>query len=172
MLISRMIDDMLQLVRLGSALDLNLQPVDLKGFIQQVVHEYESLAQTKQLSWQFDLEPSCAIPLDAHHMKRALSEIVHNAIQYTEPSGRINIDLCQYEHEIGIRVHDTGVGIDPAHMGKIFNRLYRVDEARTQRGTGLGLSIAKLIIEAHHGRIMVESVVGQGSKFEIILPRS
>lgn len=171
MVINSMIDDMLYLVRLGSGLELNLKPVDLKEFMQQVVQESASLATARQLLWDVERETSCVVAIDTVHLKRALREIIHNAIQYTEPDGQITILLSQYEHEVGICVQDTGIGIASAHLDKIFNRLYRVDQARSQRGTGLGLSIAKLLVEAHQGKITVESVLGRGSTFEIRLPR-
>lgn len=171
MVINSMIDDMLHVVRLGSGLTLDTHPVDLRGLIQQVIQGFGSLAESRQLRWDINLEASCTIPLDADHMTRAIREIIHNAIQYTKSGGQISIRLNQYEHEIGIRVQDTGIGISPAHVDKIFNRLYRVDQSRSQRGTGLGLPIAKLIVEAHQGRITVESVPGEGSTFEILLPR-
>jgi signal transduction histidine kinase len=171
MVINSMIDDMLHLVRLGSRLVLDLHAIHLSGLIQQVIQGYASLAAARQLRWDIDLEPAYAAPLDPDHMRRAISEVIDNAIQYSEPGGRISIRLNQYESEIGIRIQDTGIGISPAHLDKIFNRLYRVDQSRSLRGTGLGLPIAKLIVEAHKGRITVASIPGEGSTFEILLPR-
>lgn len=171
MVINSMIDDMLYLVRLGSGLELALRPVDLNGFIQQTLYEARSRAAARQIRWELKLESSWTIPLDTTHMKRALLEIVHNAIQYTEPGGQVSISLRPHKDTIGMCVEDTGIGIAPMHLDKIFNRLYRADQARSDRGTGLGLSIAKLIVEAHRGSIAVESVPGQGTTFEILLPR-
>ncbi|RYA90523.1 sensor histidine kinase KdpD, partial [Enterobacter cloacae complex sp. 743-2DZ2F-22B] len=85
--INSMIDDMLHLVRLGSGLVLDLHPIRLSGLIQQVVQGYASLAEGKQLKWDIDLESSYTVSLDADHLKRAISEIIDNAIHYTEPGG-------------------------------------------------------------------------------------
>ena len=93
--------------------------------------------------------------------------LLDNAVQYTPAGGRIRVSAMAGPREVVITVEDTGIGIPRADQERIFERFYRVDAARSREagGTGLGLSIAKHIIEAHGGRLWVESEVGHGSKF-------
>lgn len=93
-------------------------------------------------------------------------------MQYTPPGGRITVHAATRDGEVVIRVVDTGIGIPRNEQARIFERFYRVDPARSREvgGTGLGLSIAKHLVEAHGGRIEVESEVGRGSTFTVLLP--
>jgi two-component system phosphate regulon sensor histidine kinase PhoR len=101
-----------------------------------------------------------------------LQNLLDNAIQYTPPGGRIVVGAAAGPHEATITISDSGIGIPQADQERIFERFYRVDAARSREagGTGLGLSIAKHIVEAHGGRLWVESAVGQGSKFSFSIP--
>lgn len=125
----------------------------------------------KKLSCHLDLLPDVKIAsIDPLELGRAISEILKNAIYYTETGGQITISLNAYSYGIGILIKDTGIGIDEADVQKVFSRFYRVNSARTTRGTGLGLSIAMAIVNAHDGDISVTSQLGEGSMFEILLP--
>ena len=101
-----------------------------------------------------------------------LQNLVDNAIQYTPPGGRICVSARVNSKEMVIEVADTGIGIPLVDQERIFERFYRVDAARSREagGTGLGLSIAKHIIDAHDGRLWVESTVGEGSRFCFSIP--
>ena len=101
-----------------------------------------------------------------------LQNLLDNAIQYTPAGGRIEVSATASAREAVIAVADTGIGIPLADQERIFERFYRVDAARSREagGTGLGLSIAKHIVEAHGGRLWVESEVGRGSKFCFSIP--
>jgi two-component system phosphate regulon sensor histidine kinase PhoR len=105
-------------------------------------------------------------------LREVLQNLLDNAIQYTPPGGRISVGAELCEREAVITVADTGIGIPLADQERIFERFYRVDAARSREagGTGLGLSIAKHIVEAHGGRLWVESTVGRGSKFFFSIP--
>jgi two-component system, OmpR family, phosphate regulon sensor histidine kinase PhoR len=101
-----------------------------------------------------------------------LQNLLDNAIQYTPEGGQIEVSATAEAREAVIAVSDTGIGIPIADQERIFERFYRVDAARSREagGTGLGLSIAKHIVEAHGGRLWVESAVGRGSKFSFSVP--
>ena len=109
---------------------------------------------------------------DAALLRDVLQNLLDNAIQYTPPRGHISVAASAGPREAVITVADTGIGIPLADHERIFERFYRVDAARSREagGTGLGLSIAKHIVEAHGGKLWVESTVGQGSKFSFSLP--
>lgn len=170
--ITQMINDMLDIVKLEYELDLDPIPMILTHLVTAVVQTYDALAVAKHIQWHFDLDTSAVIQADAHYLEQALGSVVKNAIQYTQTGGHIRLSMQCYENTVGIRVQDTGIGMESYHLDKIFKPLYRVDEARTDRGSGLGLSIAKAIVEAHHGHITVESVLGEGTTFEIVFPMS
>jgi len=103
-----------------------------------------------------------------------LLNLLDNALQYTPPGGQVSVRASLVGPEVVIAVSDTGMGIPKADQQRIFERFYRVDDARSRAvgGTGLGLSITKHLLEAHGGRIEVESDVGRGSTFSLVLPVS
>jgi two-component system phosphate regulon sensor histidine kinase PhoR len=98
---------------------------------------------------------------------------LQNAINYTLEGGRITIESRENPNSVEVSVSDTGIGIPAADLPRIFERFYRVDRGRSRElgGTGLGLSIVRHIVEAHGGKVSVESKVGQGSRFSISLPK-
>lgn len=102
---------------------------------------------------------------------RAFTNILENSVKYTESGGKILISLDRIEQNIIVKIVDTGIGIPKEDIDNVFERFYRVDEARSRDkgGSGLGLSIAKEIIENHNGQITVSSRFGEGTMVEIIL---
>jgi signal transduction histidine kinase len=170
MYITQMINDMLNIVKLEYELQLDITAVDLKAQVLAVVQTHDPMAAEKQIQWQLELHDNVVVQADMPYLEQALGGIVKNAIQYTPAGGHITLSLQSYEDTVGIRVQDDGIGIEAQHLDKIFKPLYRVNEARTNRGSGLGLSIAKAITEAHHGHLTVESVLGEGTTFELVLP--
>jgi two-component system phosphate regulon sensor histidine kinase PhoR len=109
-----------------------------------------------------DLPPVLA---DEERIQQVVTNLVHNAIKFTQSGGEVTISAAASGDEVVISVRDTGVGV-PAHdLPRIFERFYKADHARSGGGTGLGLAIAKHIIQGHGGRIWAESVEGQGSTF-------
>ena len=109
------------------------------------------------------------VSADPDRLIQVLSNLVENTIKYTPAGGRVTLSARHEGGRVLIAVSDTGVGIPRADLGRIFERFYRVDKARTRAtgGTGLGLAIAKHIVEAHGGTIAVESEVGKGSTFTV-----
>jgi two-component system phosphate regulon sensor histidine kinase PhoR len=112
------------------------------------------------------------VAADNRRLQEVLQNLLDNAIQYTLPGGKIELSAEVRGEEVIFTVADTGIGIPQADQPRIFERFYRVDVARSREagGTGLGLSIAKHLVEAHGGRIWVESEVGVGSKFHFAVP--
>ena len=109
---------------------------------------------------------------DKVRLGRVLLNLVDNAIKYTPKGGRVILSLAKKGDDAHISIKDTGIGISKEDQEKIFERFYRVDKSRSREvgGTGLGLAICKRIVEAHGGRISVESEIGKGSTFTVILP--
>jgi two-component system phosphate regulon sensor histidine kinase PhoR len=109
---------------------------------------------------------------DVYAFREILQNLLDNALRYTAPGGRIRVTAAVEGSEMVMSVEDTGIGIPKADQERIFERFYRADAARSREsgGTGLGLSIVKHLVEAHGGRIRVESEVGHGSTFYVHLP--
>jgi two-component system, OmpR family, phosphate regulon sensor histidine kinase PhoR len=114
-----------------------------------------------------DLPPARA---DKARLEQVLVNLIHNAVKFTRPGGEVTLLAEAVEGEVRFEVRDTGMGIPDDDLPRVFERFYRVDRSRTGSGTGLGLSIARHIIEAHGGRIWVESEEGRGSRFYFTVP--
>jgi two-component system phosphate regulon sensor histidine kinase PhoR len=110
------------------------------------------------------------VQADAQRIQQVLVNLIHNAIKFNQPGGEISISASRDGDFVVFGIRDTGVGIDPEVLPRIFERFYKVDRARSSGGTGLGLSIARHIVEAHSGRIWAESQVSRGSVFFFSLP--
>jgi signal transduction histidine kinase len=109
------------------------------------------------------------VEVDTHRLGQVVSNLVRNAIKFTPNEGTIRVSAHQQEGRIVVSVTDTGPGIPPEHLSKIFDRFWRVPGTQKQ-GSGLGLSIAKGIVEAHGGTIWAESELGKGTSFFFTLP--
>ena len=107
---------------------------------------------------------------DHERINSVITNLIHNAIKFTLPGGKITVSAMQKETMIVVSVTDTGIGIPAEDAKNIFDRFYKVDRARSAKGMGLGLSIAKTIVEGHGGEIWVESDFEKGSTFSFSLP--
>jgi len=116
--------------------------------------------------------PVQADGVDPQRLIQVLDNLISNAIKFSEPGGKVQVSLVGHEDSFEIVVADEGVGIAPEEQERIFERFYRAHAtAEKATGSGLGLVIAKEIVEAHDGRIWVESALGKGSTFHVIIPR-
>lgn len=172
-----LINDLLDLSRLESrTVELRQAPVSLADVAGAVVLMFARKAEAKNLKLEQDFPPDLPPVLaDEEMLRQVFINLLDNAVKYT-PSGRIEV-RARAEPDgrtVRVEVADTGIGIPRQHLGRIFERFYRVDRARSRElgGTGLGLSIVRHIIELHGGRIEVESEVGVGSTFRFWLPRA
>jgi two-component system phosphate regulon sensor histidine kinase PhoR len=107
------------------------------------------------------------------HLEQALVNLLNNAVKFNRPDGEVRVEVSRTkDDEVSVSVADNGIGIPSADLPRLFERFYRVDKARSREvgGTGLGLSIVKHIVERMHGRVTVESQLGKGSVFTILLP--
>ncbi|HSB05325.1 MAG TPA: response regulator [Thermodesulfobacteriota bacterium] len=150
------------------------EPLLLPEVIQQVVDLMRTEAEAKRIDLQFFAPPSVpAITADRNAMEGVFSNLVSNAIKYTLEGGKVSISLSEEGSCVKAKVSDTGVGIAKEDVPKIFDRFYRVKTARTRQivGTGLGLYIVKNIVDAHFGSISVESELGKGTTFSLLLPK-
>ncbi len=169
--ISAMLEAMILLSRLDSDSALVLRPVNVNNCLRIL----ETIARQELVEKQQTLLLELADDLpgiygDERDLQRAFKELLNNASLFTPAGGTIRIQTYTQNDAIVIEFHDTGIGISEEHLPHIFDRFFRVDQARTIRAAGLGLSITKKIIEMHHGRITVASILGEGSVFQVSLP--
>jgi two-component system phosphate regulon sensor histidine kinase PhoR len=170
------IEDLLMLSRLEQEdyrRDLPLEEALLKDVVESAIEVCRHKAREKQI----EVKPSCASGLrariNAALFEQAIVNLVDNAIKYSPSGSVVRVDTKEDGGEVVLQVRDNGSGIEKEHLPRLFERFYRVDKGRSRQlgGTGLGLAIVKHIVLAHHGRVDVESVLGKGSVFTIVLPQ-
>jgi heavy metal sensor kinase len=165
-----LVENLLQLARGEKGLKLQREEIDLSLLLADVADSLRPLADNKHLALTYDLPPSLVISGDTDQLIRLIVNLLDNAIKYTK-QGTITLSAQERDEYAVIEVADTGIGIPPEHVPHIFKRLYTVDPARSSGGAGLGLSIAKQIVQAHRGRIEVQSEAGNGTRFMVYLPK-
>jgi signal transduction histidine kinase len=116
------------------------------------------------------LDGPCFADIDPNRIQQALANLLDNAVKYTLEGGHISIDCNASAEQVRVTFKDDGIGIPASEQARIWDRLYRGDKSRTQRGLGLGLSLVKAVVEAHGGRVTVQSAEGAGSEFVVSLP--
>lgn len=165
---TKLVDDLLDLGRIETGIGLNPEPVDIPDILQDVLSNLRPQALNKQVALEVDIDPDMhSMQADPMLLRQAIANLVDNAIKYTESGGTVRLHAEQVDGRQIIQVEDTGVGIAPADQPRLFEKFFRVGEAK---GSGLGLAIVKSIVEQHHGRVSVDSRLGIGSKFTIALP--
>lgn len=173
--LATMLKDILSLERLEQVDDKQaFEAVSLNVLVGQVSDACASAASTKrQRLFTEKADPDVSVLGNLNRLGEALTNVVTNALTYTPEGGYITLRIIQTAARVGIEVQDTGIGISPLDLPRIFDHFYRADKARSADtgGVGLGLTIAKRILERHGGTITVASEVGQGSTFQLWLPR-
>lgn len=173
--LTRIITDLLDISKIEAGrVVLHRQETDLVPLIQEVVKTLSVKAREKQITIteEFAL-PSCVLYVDPDRIKQVLTNLLSNAIKFTEPQGTVIISLREKTQEVECAVADSGRGIAPENLLKIFDRFEQIDWAFSARpqGTGLGLPISKALVEIHQGVMRVQSAVGQGSTFSFVFPK-
>jgi two-component system phosphate regulon sensor histidine kinase PhoR len=172
--LARLTEDLLKLSQMDAErLELEIRPVSVSQLVESCYETSQRRALEKDLGLSLNVPSQLPeVAADARRIQEVLQNLLDNAIQYTLPGGKIVLSAELRNDEVVFTVADTGIGIPRADQPRIFERFYRVDVARSREagGTGLGLSIAKHLVEAHSGRIWVDSEVGVGSKFHFAIP--
>jgi two-component system, OmpR family, phosphate regulon sensor histidine kinase PhoR len=172
--LARLTDDLLKLSRIEAGrLELEIRPIRVEALVNGCVETARLNAKARGLEIHVDLQENApAVRGDGAQLGEVLQNLLDNALQYTPSGGQIEVKACSKGQEVIFTVADTGIGIPESDLERIFERFYRVDAARSREagGTGLGLAIARHIVDAHGGRIWVESAVGQGSRFHFSIP--
>jgi two-component system phosphate regulon sensor histidine kinase PhoR len=148
--------------------------VDVADVAATLLRDDQPRYRRKELTVTHEASGASLALADPQALEQILTNLLDNAVKYTEPGGRIDVQVGGDERWVRVRVSDTGCGIPEDDLGRIFERFYRVDKARSRElgGTGLGLSIVKHLVQSMGGEIAVESELGKGSTFAFSLPRA
>jgi signal transduction histidine kinase len=172
--LSRLIDQLLELSRLESGeLPLRREEVELGSLVSQVLSEIDVARSDRAVEVSSDV-PADLPPIEAdrERVHQVLFNLLDNAVRFTPSGGSVTVSAERHDGSVEVRVTDTGVGISPEHLPRLFERFYRADPARSRDdgGTGIGLAIARSVVEAHGGHLSAASVLGTGSVFTFDLP--
>ena len=169
-----LIQDLLTLSQIETGeIKMHFEHFNIVSIAEEVIDQLENKAEKKNLTIQFDQKYKAPIFVhaDADRIYRVITNLVSNAIKYTD-EGSVVIGFEVKGEKVQINIKDTGIGIPPEHLNRIFERFFRVEKSRSKEmgGTGLGLAIVKHILEAHNTKVSVMSTVGKGSNFSFKLP--
>lgn len=170
-----MLDDIVLLsYRQSASTEYFMEPVPITDVVQKALENFRVQAQKKNI--QLDIQvpaDSPVIQADQAALEEAFSNLVNNAIKYTQKNGSVSLSVVEKESVIIIDIIDTGIGITTEEQPKIFDEFYRASNVKSKKieGTGVGLAIVKEIVKAHHGKIGVQSELGKGTTVRVILPQ-
>ena len=170
--ITALISDLLDLGRIEAGLDSARETTPLTVLARYAVETLRGTAEHRRLTLETDLPE--ALPMvtgDPIRLRQMIANLLENAIKYTPPGGRVRIEALAEADQVILRIIDSGPGIPPAEQPYLFDKFFRASNVPEEAaGTGLGLSIVKSIVDSHDGRIWVESALGKGSRFTVVLP--
>ena len=162
------VDDMLMLSRLETFVDGPIETIDLKKMLLDTLDYYHKSIQEKSIKVELNID-DISFEGDKIDITKLFKNMIENAIKYNKEHGTIKIDLKRNLNQIVFIIEDTGLGIPFKDQDRVFERFYRVNEARKEPGIGLGLAIVKHIVNKYHGHISVESVENEYTKFTIVI---
>ncbi len=170
--ITNLINDLLDLGRLEAGFDTRREMIQLDGVLKYTLDMFESQTRLKSIDLVTDISPNI-LPLRANpiRIRQMLDNLVGNAIKYTPNGGHVLVNISMQDKQIVLKVQDTGPGIGQDEQNRVFEKFYRATNAPDGvTGSGLGLAIVKSIVDSHQGRVWVESTLGKGSTFVVLLP--
>lgn len=172
--LSKLVANLLLLARSDSnQIEMDKKTFEMDTLLEEIVDPYKELASYQEKEMILKVERGVSFMGDRERIHQMMVILLDNAMKYTNEGGQIQINCTQTSSSIRIQVKDDGIGVKEEDIPKLFDRFYQGDKARsTSEGAGLGLSIANWIVEKHYGKISVESQLGEGTCFEVILPKN
>lgn len=172
----KLINDWLDVAKMNKGQIVEkMKPVHLTEIIENIIEFNQPFAEENKVSLRL-LRPKAGDLAygDPETLEQVFSNLINNAIKYNRPDGKVEVSIEEKNGFIAVSVKDTGIGMEQKHIPYLFEQFYRIkkEDGEKHRGTGLGLSIAKKIVDAHNGRIEVESKPGEGSCFTVFLPKT
>jgi signal transduction histidine kinase len=170
--LARLVTDLLDLRRLEERGPLERVPVDLAEVVRRAVAEALPRAEARGIAVEVDVPDAARVAGVPADIDAVVANLVSNAVKYNRDGGRLEVRIVPREGTQVLTVRDSGIGIPQQDLGRVFERFYRVDTARSRAtgGTGLGLSIVRHAVERHGGSVRVESLLGEGTTFTVVLP--
>lgn len=170
--LAQMVAELTELSRIETGrTELRMAPLNLNSLVGDVVTQLNLLAERQQVTITADLTTNLpTIRADNDRIRQTLVNLVHNAIKFNRPGGKVTVSTKAEREFVTVSISDTGIGISKEDLPHVFERFYKADKARSKGGSGLGLAIAKHTIQAHAGNIWALSEEGQGSTFSFSLP--
>jgi len=181
--INNFVNSFLDIAKMEAGLmKFNREQLDIVQVLNPLIQEAQLIAQTRQINLEFKADAIPQMMIDKERMSQAVSNLLSNALKYTPDNGRITVSLARVKDIIGnnqaakdclrIDVQDTGVGIPESDLGRLFNKFYQAKNTPLvkEKGSGLGLALVKHVAEAHGGKVSVQSKVGEGSTFSMVIP--
>ncbi|MBW7938800.1 MAG: hypothetical protein H3C63_08355, partial [Candidatus Omnitrophica bacterium] len=168
-----LVDDMLDLSRLDAGkIEMDITAVDLEYLINFSLLSFRNEADSKKITLSKEVQGHPQAAGDNDRLQQVLNNLLSNAIKYTREGGEVVVSAVEAGETVSLSVADTGIGLKPEDLARLFQRFFRVrnEDTRKISGTGLGLSISKSIVDAHGGRLTVTSEYGKGTTFTVILP--
>ena len=169
-----MINTMLMISKTEAGVEpIAREKIELAGLVRDACELFRPVAEDKGLGMSCNVSDPCQVSGDPRMIQRLLANLLDNAIKYTPSGGKVSMAVAEDEKkEVRVTVQDTGVGIAPNDLPRLFERFYRCDQSRSEPGIGLGLSLARAIARAHGGDITAASIPDQGSTFTLTLPKA
>ena len=169
--ITSLINDLLELGSMEAGLDTSREFVQLDGILNYTLEMLQGQIKAKHINVQMDVSPDLpALRANPVRLRQVFDNLVGNAIKYSSDNGNVGVRMRAEDNQVIMQVTDNGPGIPPKDQAHIFDKFYRASNVSSKSGSGLGLAIVKSIVEAHQGRVWVESVMGRGSSFFVVLP--
>ena len=156
----------------AGAMEFALTPVDVGAVVRTSLQNLQLLAQRKTITLELTADPVPVVLGDAEKLDEVFSNLISNAVKYTEPGGRIDVRILRTSSGVRVSVHDTGIGIHPEDLPHVFTKFYRARNVSRAdgKGSGVGLALVKAIVEGHNGRVFAVSKPNEGSTFNVELP--
>jgi two-component system phosphate regulon sensor histidine kinase PhoR len=169
---TQLVSELIELTRIETgAAELNKEALDLNSVVKETLARLSPQLERKQLRISSILAADLpSVQADRERIQQVIGNILHNAIKFTSAGGQISVSTAIAGKSVITSITDTGIGISKEDLVHIFERFFKADKSRTHEGSGLGLAIAKHIVQAHNGKIWVESQEGRGSTFAFSLP--